>query len=86
MLISTNDAAQVEADLAQRIDSVLAEVNHQRNADECLAGWFATSQQLSVETGELTSTLKIRRARVEEKYKIQMDELYSNQWSSSPGT
>ena len=80
MLVTVEGTAHTDADFARRLDSALVEVNRQRNADECLLGWFAASEELSVEAGDLTSTLKVRRSRLEEKYKPQLDGLYAGQW------
>ena len=45
---------------------------------EMIKRFILIKKSFTIETGELTNTLKIRRAVIMQKYKIQIEEMYSN--------
>lgn len=61
----------------QRIEERIAAVNEQLASGEQIKRWLVLPRAFSIETGELTPTLKVRRHRVEELWAKEIDALYA---------
>ncbi|MDP2839135.1 MAG: hypothetical protein Q8O11_03690, partial [Syntrophales bacterium] len=63
----------------------IAALNSNLAKYETIKRYAIIKQEFSVETGELTATLKVKRSVVREKYKDIIDSLYSSDESASAG-
>lgn len=60
-----------------RIEKLIDKVNRQVNEWEKIRGWRFCLEKLSIASGELTPTLKIRRHKVREKFKDLIEAMYN---------
>jgi long-chain acyl-CoA synthetase len=67
-----------EPKVRELIQGVLDEVNGRYARVEQIKRFFILDHDLSQETGELTPTLKVKRAAVTSKYEKEIDELYGS--------
>jgi long-chain acyl-CoA synthetase len=65
------------AELAAKIDATVRDVNTRLSQPERPRRWAVMKGKLSVESGELTANLKLRRPRVEARYAELVSALYS---------
>ncbi len=65
-------------------DEVLAELNKKLAQFETIKRVLLVADEFKVETGELTASMKLKRRVVEEKYKVQIDALYSRDPEPKP--
>ncbi|MCP4656922.1 MAG: long-chain fatty acid--CoA ligase, partial [bacterium] len=80
-------AAEVEArspqeliehpETREKIDAIVREVNGKLTAHERLRRWKLLDRELTVDAGELTPTLKIRRKVIAQRYADEIASLYS---------
>jgi long-chain acyl-CoA synthetase len=70
----TGDAATVDASVA--IDAAVAEMNRRLSHPEQLKRWAVLPNDLSIEGGELTANLKLRRHEVEARFHGEIERLY----------
>ena len=66
------------ADVQRRFDAIVSNVNAELPPYEQMKRFVLLPTEFSVETGELTPTLKVKRRVVLEKWHHLIDELYSN--------
>jgi long-chain acyl-CoA synthetase len=75
--------SRAEADLPQaapvldEIRKAVARVNKQLAPFEQIRKYRVLPREFSIEAGELTATMKVRRARAMENFKDQIEELYA---------
>jgi long-chain acyl-CoA synthetase len=60
----------------QQLDSYIEEVNEHRHHSERIERFHIVDHAASVDTGELTPTLKVRRFHIEELYRDVIEEMY----------
>lgn len=77
-LLDNKDFLAITAERIAALNSNLAKY-------ETIKRYAIIKQEFSVETGELTATLKVKRSVVREKYKDIIDSLYSSDESASAG-
>lgn len=68
---------KVDADVSRQVKAELARLNHKLATHEQIHQFAILPDSLSIEGGELTSTLKIRRRFIEDKYCDLIERLYS---------
>jgi long-chain acyl-CoA synthetase len=61
----------------KEIQKVVARVNKQLAPFEQIRRYRVLGRDFSIEDGELTATMKVRRARVMENFRENIDELYA---------
>jgi long-chain acyl-CoA synthetase len=61
----------------KELDAVIKEVNNELHHTEEIRDFAVIPENLTVEDGELTPTLKLRRHVVEEKYRETIEAIYS---------
>jgi long-chain acyl-CoA synthetase len=71
------EGAEWSAELAADIDATVIEVNARLSQPERPRRWAVMKGKLSVESGELTANLKLRRPKVEARYAELISALYS---------
>lgn len=71
------DLADPPEGLLQEIDAWVAQVNSHLDEWEKIRKWILARAPLSIEGGELTPTLKVRRQAVLDKYRQELDALYA---------
>jgi long-chain acyl-CoA synthetase len=74
--VGTYEVLTTDSDLRDEIDVFVGEVNTRRSRVEGIRKHRILARDLSVATGELTPTLKVRRAVVCEAYRDIIDEMY----------
>ena len=62
--------------MAGRMD-MRAQLNERLNRWEQIKKWIILGQDLTIESGELTPSMKVKRKVVETNYKDQLDALYT---------
>lgn len=67
-----------DARVIEEFDRILADVNQDLAHFETIKKIVLVPDDFTVSAGEVTPTLKLRRRAIEEKYKEQIDSLYSN--------
>ncbi len=68
----------VDADFLQFIKQSVKEANRELSHPEQVKKWAVLPEELSIETGELTANLKIKRTALLSKYNEVIDALYNN--------
>ena len=63
--------------MQQEIEGYIAELNSRLNRWETIKKWAILDHDLSVESGEITPSLKVKRRVVEENYKDILDRFYA---------
>ena len=78
--IPYGDRAQLTADPRTRklYDDVLADLNARLAQFETIKKVLLVPDEFKVETGELTASMKLKRRVIEERYKAQIDALYTS--------
>jgi long-chain acyl-CoA synthetase len=61
----------------EMVQGYVDELNARLNRWETIKKWIMLDQDLTIESGELTPSMKVKRKVVEEKYKAQIDALYA---------
>jgi long-chain acyl-CoA synthetase len=74
--VGAYEVLTTDADLRDEIDAFVADVNTRRSRVEGIRKHRILARDLSVATGELTPTLKVRRAVVCEAYRDVIDDMY----------
>jgi long-chain acyl-CoA synthetase len=69
---NSSNVNDMERQIQQKIDTL----NQQLPSFAQIKKWALLSENLSVENGTLTPTLKVRRTLVHERFKAQIDGLY----------
>jgi len=64
-------------EVEQMVGQYVEQVNERLNRWETIKRWTVLEHDLSVETGELTPSMKVKRRVVEERYAPQIEALYS---------
>jgi long-chain acyl-CoA synthetase len=64
------------ADEARTIDAAVSRINGELSHPEQVKRWVVLPNDLSIQTGELTANLKLRRRRVQERFRAEIDALY----------
>ena len=59
------------------VDEQVEELNKRLNRWESIKKWIILDHDLTVESGELTPSMKVKRKVVEQNNKEQIDELYA---------
>jgi len=59
------------------VDGYVSQLNSELNRWETIKKWELIDHELSVDTGELTPSLKLKRAVVEQNNKTTIDEFYA---------
>ena len=59
------------------VGDYVEQLNQKLNRWETIKKWELLDHDLSVESGELTPSMKVKRKVVEENYKQEIDALYS---------
>jgi long-chain acyl-CoA synthetase len=72
-----------DADLQQIVEGILAEKNKDLASYERVKKFRILPQELTIEAGEITPTLKVKRKVVGEKYKKLVDEMYAEKKEGS---
>ncbi|MEH0154858.1 long-chain fatty acid--CoA ligase [Limibacter armeniacum] len=73
----TSDAAMVfNKDIKQKVDKEVARLNEEFAQWEKIKKYTLLADLWSVETGELTPTMKLKRRVIDEKYKREIEEMY----------
>ncbi len=57
---------------------IVEEINHNLAQFEQLKKFLLVSEELSIEDGTLTPTLKLRRRNLEDRYRVEIEQLYSS--------
>jgi len=65
-------------EIKARIDRMVAAINAERPSFEQVKSWGVLPAPLSVETGELTPTLKVKRREIQTRYARLIDRLYES--------
>lgn len=74
---NTNDEDFLKSDfLTHRIETIIQKVNADLNDWEKIQKFYIHNRPISIETGELTPSMKLKREFVEEKLKKIIDEFY----------
>lgn len=73
---STESAILGSAEFAQEISGHVQSVNEHLNEWEKIRRWIVSPHAFSVESGELTPTLKVRRSEVLHRFERALDDLY----------
>ncbi|HEX6877144.1 MAG TPA: long-chain fatty acid--CoA ligase [Nocardioidaceae bacterium] len=63
--------------VTQMVQGYVDELNSRLNRWETIKKWIMLEQDLSIESGELTPSMKVKRKVVEDKYKDKIDALYA---------
>jgi long-chain acyl-CoA synthetase len=69
--IVTSDKAK------QMVQGYIDELNSRLNRWETIKKWIVLEHDLTVESGDLTPSMKVKRKTVEDKYKDRIDALYA---------
>ena len=75
--LGLHEALHEDAIVRQRIEARIAAVNEPLASGEQIKRYLILPRALSIETGELGPTLKVRRQRVEEVWEKEIDALYA---------
>jgi long-chain acyl-CoA synthetase len=75
-LVTVNTTAAEGKDVTQEVDQAVKRVNKQLADFERIRRFRVLDQDFSIERGELTPTMKVRRTQVLENYKHLVNELY----------
>jgi long-chain acyl-CoA synthetase len=59
-------------------EDIVAQINQNLSRFEQLKKFLVVSEELSIEDGTLTPTLKLRRRNLEERYKDEIEKLYAS--------
>jgi long-chain acyl-CoA synthetase len=62
--------------IADKINNLIAKINAELNHWEQIQKYYLAKEPISVESGELTPSMKLRRSVVEEKYRDVIEEFY----------
>jgi long-chain acyl-CoA synthetase len=68
---------EVEKPVLEAVSRHIATVNARRSPPERVRRWTALPRRLSVEQGELTASMKVRRAAVEHSFDALLDDLFA---------
>ena len=60
-----------------KIDKYLEKINEKLSSTEKIRKYILINQELTLKNGFLTPTMKIKRKKVYEKYKKDIDDLYN---------
>jgi len=78
-MIGKSDEEFLNSDLVnKKISRLITSVNSNLNKWEQIQKYYLVKDKISVETGELTPSMKLRRNVVEEKYKKVIDKFYED--------
>lgn len=79
--LSASDYAELAADPAVRayLDSCVDVVNSRLNRWESIKDFRILDHDLTVDDGELTPSMKVRRKEIESRYRALLDSMYDGQ-------
>jgi long-chain acyl-CoA synthetase len=66
----------LDADAGQRIDRLVGQVNHGLSHPEQVKRWAVLANDLSIEAGDLTANLKLKRQAIARQLKDVLESLY----------
>jgi long-chain acyl-CoA synthetase len=75
--VNTQVAESLKAPVADELRKAVKRVNKQLAPFEQIRKYRILDRELTIENGELTATMKVRRARVLENFKQDIEELYA---------
>jgi len=75
-------SARLDADAGQRIDHLVGRTNHHLSHPEQVKRWAVLANDLSIEAGDLTANLKLRRQAVAQRLEGVVSGLYNGMASS----
>ena len=76
-LIFINNDYSKKNEINNEIDKYLKKINEKLSSTEKIRKYMLISQELNQKSGFLTPTMKIKRKKVYEKYKKDIDDLYN---------
>ena len=74
--VSSSAEALAHPEVVAQLQAAVDRVNAKLSRPEQVRRWVALDDELSLERGELTPTLKIRRSAIVERYRDRMEPLY----------
>jgi long-chain acyl-CoA synthetase len=66
-----------DPELEKEVADCIEQLNGRLNRWESIKKWIILDHDLTVESGELTPSMKVKRKVVEENYKAEIDKLYA---------
>ena len=75
--IFVNNNYSEKNEVNNKIDKYLKKINKKLSSTEKIRKYILINQELTLKSGFLTPTMKIKRKKVYEKYKKDIDGLYS---------
>ena len=75
--VADYEALTVDPDLIAEVDRIVEEVNRKRSRVEQVRKYRILPHELTIAAGELTPTLKVKRAMVDDAYQCLIDEMYA---------
>ena len=76
-LIFVNNDYSKKNGINNEIDKYLKKINEKLSSTEKIRKYILINQELTLKSGFLTPTMKIKRKKVYEKYKKDIDDLYN---------